>query len=219
MSDIRGLTGQRDGQGKPKQGATPVPVLVDANGRLITISRSMAQSPSGLVLTRATNDGTQVVTRKYGEVVTKWVEVPGITAAAGHSAGDALGIMGQFDHDVEDNPLPKIGKIVEAELIDPDDDTLVATMHIFSESFTATVDDAALAISAADSKKWVTSIPFAVSTDIGSAKVSEVTDINSRYYSPTRKLYWQFSTGGTPNIAAGLSPLVRVYIEPLDGAE
>jgi len=218
MPNMYGATGSRLATGRPGTDSIDISVLVDKKGRVITVPGPFAQSPSGLVRPRADNDGTQIVREAKNLFVTRLVMVPGITAAAAHSAGDALGIMGTFENDVEGWPLPRRGIIVGADLIDPDDDTLSPTMHIFSATFTPTADDAALAISAADALNWVTSMGFDDGTDIGSAKVHEILVWNKSYYAPTQKLYWQFSTAGVPNIAAGASPWVRLYILPYAGA-
>lgn len=62
MSDLRGKTGSRLPSGRSGADSIDVNVLVDKRGRLVTVPAAFAQSPSGLVRPRATNDGTQVVT-------------------------------------------------------------------------------------------------------------------------------------------------------------
>lgn len=157
-------------------------------------------------------------TVKGGLWVSPLIEVPGIAAADALDANDALGSRFIIDTDVNGAPLPERGVIIGAKLIDPDDDTLAATLHIFNSIFAAAASDAAFTISAADSREWVTSILFSPTTDIGSAKVVEVTGWNSPYYSPGRQLHCQLSTTGTPNIAAGAMPQVQVFILPFAGA-
>ena len=215
MPNLYGATGSRTAQGRPGSTSIDVPVLVDKHGRVITVPGAFAQSPSGLVRPRADNDGTQYVNvLSSGLVVTALVQIPGIAAATALDAGDAMGTKEMFSEDRHGKPLPQRGIIIGAKLIDRDDDTLSATMHIFSANFTGTANNLALAISAADAENWVTSMGFDDGVDIGSAKVHEITAWNSPYYSPTQRLYWQFSTAGTPNIAANLMPLVQLYILP-----
>ena len=145
-------------------------------------------------------------------VVTPLTEIPGIAAADALDAGDAMGTVGMNDKDVYGNPLPKRGWIVGAKLVDPDDDTLSATVHVYSGRIPGTTSDSALAHTAVDALFWITSIPFPVTTDVGAAKVAEANNVDSLYYSPTRTIWWQFSTAGTPTIAAGLMPRVQFFI-------
>jgi len=147
-------------------------------------------------------------------VVTLPSVVPGIAPADAFDAGDALGTVGKTDRDVDGNPLPDRGWIVGGKLIDPDDDTLAATVHIYSAPIPGTASDDALAHTAVDALGWITSMAFPVTTDIGTAKVAEVKDHNALFYSPSRTFWWQFSTAGTPNIAAGASPTVQFFIIP-----
>ena len=62
MSDLRGKTGSRLATGRPGADSLDVNVLVDKRGRVITVPGPFAQSPSGLVRPRATNDGKQIIT-------------------------------------------------------------------------------------------------------------------------------------------------------------
>jgi len=147
-------------------------------------------------------------------VITPWVAVPGIVTGA-FEAGDAFGSMGTFTVDIEGNPLPKKGFIVGARLLDKDDDTLSATMHVFWDTFTPTASKDALALLAADSEKAVTVMGFDDGSDEGAYKIHEITVWNSFYYSPSQKLYFQFSTAGVPNIAAAGMVLVQIAILPM----
>ncbi len=146
-------------------------------------------------------------------VVTDKIVIPGIVAGA-FTAADAFGSMGITDKDVRGEPLPEVGFIVGAKLVDRDDDTLSLTVHIFNSRFTPTASKDALAITAADSLRWITSMGFDDGTDIGSAKVHEIQVWNSPFYLPERRLYWQCSTAGTPNIADALHPLIQFFILP-----
>ena len=137
------------------------------------------------------------------------VEIPGIADADAFDANDAVGTVFWF-------PAPRIGRLINFKLIDPDDDTLALTAHIFNRLFTGAASDAAFTISAADSRAWVTSATFSAVVDIGGAKVSEVVG-DSFFRAPEERLYFQCSTSGTPNIAAGRKPILQVGI--LVGAE
>lgn len=64
MPNLYGATGSRTKQGRPGADSIDIPVLVDSKGRVLTVPGPSAQSPSGLVRPRATNNGTQVITRE-----------------------------------------------------------------------------------------------------------------------------------------------------------
>ena len=149
-----------------------------------------------------------------GLVVTPFVPVPGIATASAYTAADAFGSMGVFKTDIAGHPLPVRGIIVAPKLLDPDDDTLSLTVHIFNEAFTDTADHDALALVAADATKWVTSMNFDDGTDMGAFKGHEIQAWNSPYYSKNRELLFQCSTAGTPNIAAGAIPSIQLCILP-----
>ncbi|GEM_PF-5522004 len=135
-------------------------------------------------------------------------DIPGIAAADALDANDTIGVMFQL-------PVPEAGEIVEARLIDRDDDTLALTAHLFTSEVTVPASDAAFTISAAHSLRWVTSITFDTPiVDIGSAKVSEKVG-ESYYVSPNKALWCICSTTGTPNIAAGAMPVLQLLVKPL----
>ncbi len=144
--------------------------------------------------------------------VTPPTMIPGIAAADALDAGDAMGTVGSNDRDIDGRRLPARGWIIGAKLIDPDDDTLAATAHVYSSQINGTASDAALAHTAVDALSWITSVVFFATTDVGAAKVAEVVNLDSSYYSPGRTIWWQFSTAGTPTIAAGAMPRVQFYI-------
>lgn len=149
----------------------------------------------------------KALVRKTNSIVYLESVIPGIAAGDALDANDAIGDMFSFD-------LPCVsGWITGFKLIDPDDDTLALTAHVFKERFTAAASDAAFTISAADSRFWVTSATFSSVVDLGAAKVSEVVG-ETFFYSPTKKLWVQCSTTGTPNIAAGAMPILQIGIKP-----
>ena len=136
------------------------------------------------------------------------VIIPGIAAADAFDANDAVGTVFEI-------PVPMRGIIESAKLIDPDDDTLALTAHLFSELFVGAASDAAFTISAADAPNWITSITFDTPiVDIGSAKVAEKTG-STYYYAPNGVIYCQCSTTGTPNIAGGAMPRLRLSIRAI----
>ena len=154
--------------------------------------------------------------------VSPWILVPYGATSGALDANDAFGNMITFDQSVLGDSLPARGRIVTIKMVDQDDDTLAASIHIFSRTFTAAASDAAFTISVADAANWVASELFDSGTDIGSAKVFTIKNVNVDYWAPlnvagVRALYAQLSTTGTPNIAsAATMPLVRLYILPLD---
>lgn len=153
----------------------------------------------------------QVIGSQPQLVASNQVLVPYGATAAAIDANDALGDMVTFFG------IPRYGRIVSIKMVDQDDDTLAATIHIFTEPFTAAASDAAFTISVADSRYWVASEAFDAGTDIGAAKVHVVKNVNADYYAPEGKLYAQLSSTGTPNIAsAATMPLLQLFILPLE---
>jgi hypothetical protein len=141
--------------------------------------------------------------------VTQLVRVPYGATSGALDAADAMGDPFFFS-------VPRKGRILGIRMIDQDDDTVAATIHIFNRPFTAAASDAAFTISAADSIGWVTSEVFDSGTDIGSAKGFNITDVNKDYETQNGILYCQLSTSGTPNFAsANTMPLVQLLIFPL----
>lgn len=149
--------------------------------------------------------------------VSKQLQIPYGATSGALDANDALGNKITFDISVDGDPLPRVGRILSIRRIDLDDDTLVDTIHLFNDDFTAAASDAAFTIGVADGHKHITSQTFPTGTDLGSVKSASVTDINEDYYSPTRQIVAQESTTGTPNIASALvMPLVQIFILPLE---
>jgi hypothetical protein len=131
-----------------------------------------------------------------------------ILAASAYSSADAVGSVFSV-------PVPKNGVIRNAKLIDPDDDTLALTVHLFTSPITGVADNAAGTFTAAEARGWVSSIVFTTTPlDIGGAKVMETTTMSSHYATPTGMLYGQCTTSGTPTIAIGAMPLIKLGIEP-----
>ena len=142
--------------------------------------------------------------------MTDWVQAPFGATSGALDANDAMGDPFGWN-------VPKYGKIVAVSLIDLDDDTLAATVHIFSAPFTAAASDAAFTISLlGDVRNWVTSQVMGTPTDIGAGKVVSNSGLGVYYYAPFGRLYAQLSTTGTPTIAgAATMPIVQLAILPM----
>ena len=135
-------------------------------------------------------------------------EIPGIAAANAFDANDAVGEVFSVD-------VPVAGWITGFKLIDPDDDTLALTAHVYSRQFVGAASDAAYTVAAAYAPYWVTNVTFLTADveDEGGFKVCEV--VNETFYrAPVGKLWIQCSTSGTPNIAAGVMPILQIGIRP-----
>lgn len=136
--------------------------------------------------------------------------VPGIGTAAAYAANDAFGTMGVF------TGLPKVGTIQSIFFEDLDDEGIGKTLFLFSAQFTATADNAALALAddALIGATWsgYISIPAANFLDAGAFRIGQVNGLNLDYRAPRGKLYWQFRTEGADNIAAGALPKVGLMI-------
>src|SRR3990167_7048582 len=81
--------------------------------------------------------------------VTPMVRVNYGATSGALDANDALGDVFVFD-------VPAKGRILSVKMVDQDDDTLAATIHVFSKDFVAAASDAAFTISAADAVNWIT---------------------------------------------------------------
>lgn len=134
------------------------------------------------------------------------VAIPDIAAADAFDANDAVG--GVFPIQV-----PKGTHVIEQfKLIDPDDDTLLLTAHIYAKRFLGVASDALYTVSADYALDWVTAVTFdGPIIDEGSFKATDKTGINY-YTSLDGFLYCQCSTTGTPNIAAGKRPVLQLGI-------
>lgn len=145
-----------------------------------------------------------------GAQVTVSIEIPGIAAGDALDANDAIGIKFFL-------PAPKVGAIMSATLIDPDDDTLALTAHLFERNFVAAASDAAFTIAPGDMTHWITSITFDTPiVDLIQGKVSRKasSEPEGDYYEAPEGGFWiQCSTTGVPNIAAGAMPILKLRIK------
>ena len=148
--------------------------------------------------------------------VSQQVRAPYGATSAAFDANDAVGDVMRFDKDGNGDPLPKRGRILSAICIDQADQASLLTAHVFAGGFTGAASDAAYTASVADMAKWVANIVFTVMNDEGSARGGQVPEIDTEYYSPEGFLDVQFSTTGTPTMAADTMPLLRLFILPLD---
>jgi len=136
--------------------------------------------------------------------------VAGIGVAAIYAANDAVGTPFSVD-------VPKAGWITGFKLIDPDDDTLALTAHVFTEQFVGAADNAAYTVAAAYARNWVTSVTFSTTVDEGGFKTAE--DVGESFYKASGgKLWIQCSTTGTPNIAVGAIPILQIGIRVAAGS-
>lgn len=150
--------------------------------------------------------------------VSPFSRVPYGATSGAVDAGDALGDPIKFYSDITGTvALPTRGRILTIKMLDLDDDTLAATIHIFNQWFTAAASDAAFTIADEDAVNWVASELFDAGTDIGASKVHVIKDVNVDYYAPAGALFAQLSTSGTPNIAsAAVMPQIQIVILPWD---
>ena len=133
-------------------------------------------------------------------------------------ANDALGDMVTFDAEIETGKeVPKHGRILSIRMIDQDDDTLAATIHIYTRAFpTAIASDAAWEPLLGNAPYQVAAELFDAGTDEINYKIHVIKNVNVEYYAPEGKLYAQLSSTGTPNIAsAAVMPLLQISILPL----
>ena len=139
---------------------------------------------------------------------TDWIEIPGIAAADALDANDTIGTVFNV-------AVPPKGRILSAKLIDPDDDTLALTAHLYTDTIVAAASDAAYTIANTYAQRWAGNVTFPAGTDEGAFKAMDALDVNIEYNAPDGKLRIICSTTGTPNIAAGAMPKIRFFILPL----
>lgn len=146
-----------------------------------------------------------------------WVQVPYGATSGALDANDALGNKITFEYGVDGTRIPRHGRILSVEMIDPDDDTLAATIHIYSHDFVAAASDAAYTVGLGDAENIVAAEAFDAGTDEGSFKFHAIKDVNAEFGAPERRLYAQLSTTGTPNIAsAAVMPKVKIFVLPME---
>ena len=162
------------------------------------------------VLSKILNAVVDLPTRSGDRLYLAKADVEGVVVAAAYDANDAVGIPFSVD-------VPKEGWITGFKLIDPDDDTLALTAHVFTERFVGAADNAAYTVAAAYARVWVTSVTFSTTTDEGGFKTAEVVG-ETFYKAPGGKLWIQCSTTGTPTIAAGAIPILQIGIRIPAGA-
>ncbi len=138
---------------------------------------------------------------------TGWYEIPGIAAADALDANDAIGTMFKIK-------VPGAGRIMSMKLVDPDDDTLALTMHIYTSAVVGAASDAAYTVNKAFATAWLSNVTFGAGTDEGGFKASEVLDADIDYVTYDGYLYVVCSTTGTPTVAAASFPQTRWYVLP-----
>ena len=142
---------------------------------------------------------------------TDWVQ-PGFGATSGaHDANDALGDVFSFSN------VPRRGRILSIKMLDPDDDTLAAIIHLYTGALVGAASDAAYAVTDDYALGWVATERFDAGEDEGAFKAHKITDVNTEYVAEDGKLYAQLSTTGTPTIASqAVMPRVKLFILPLE---
>src|SRR3990167_453878 len=135
MSEPRGWTGGRDSTGQKRADSKPVNILVDGQGRQITVPGPFAQAESGLVRPRAAHDGTQIVGSRRG-VWTPWAIIPGTTAVA-YADEDAFGTK----FTISDVPIN--GTVHSFICVDEDDENIDFELWCYSKDITSGTDNGA----------------------------------------------------------------------------
>ena len=145
--------------------------------------------------------------------------IPGIGTGVAYAAGDAVGTKFEIT-------VPVKGVILALIFNDKDDEGIQMILVLFDADFTAAVDNAAWDVSDADMDKCVGYINLIGATgtagtanvnylDFGPSRIGQVVPpfLQLPYTAPLGKLYGQWLTASTPNIAAGSIPTFRMVIE------
>jgi hypothetical protein len=139
---------------------------------------------------------------------THLITIPGIVTGAAYTSGDAFGTK------IVINNIPTQGTIVDFIFIDKDDEGINKELVLFDHDFTETADNSAFAVSDGDMENLVGVIFLNQFYNYGSNQVGRA--IPALFYqadprSPNR-LYGQFVTRGTDNIAAAALPQFFVVV-------
>lgn len=127
--------------------------------------------------------------------------VPTITAGA-YSAGDAVGGKMTFPSATASRKTAVLSTVV---IVDEADQGAALDLVCFNQSFTATSDNVALAISDADAQNLIAWVSIGASdyVDVGGAKVAVIANIGQLVTtSGGRDIHCQMKTTGTPTYAA-----------------
>ena len=130
--------------------------------------------------------------------------IPGIATASAYTVADAFGIRFELQ-------VPERGVISTALFIDLDNEGLNKDVLVSAHDFTQTADHDAFAISDADLAEAVGYIEFDNWKAYNANQISIATPA-LYYVAPAGKLFFQFTTRGVDNIAAGSLPIFVVVV-------
>ncbi len=156
----------------------------------------------------------QVVSVRPPEVfITEWAVMPSHTTDA-LDANDAIGSPFTM-------LVPTSGLIHSATLLDRDDEGSELDVALFSGQFTGAAGDVAFSLSDEDAMLKIMELSFSSFNDNVNNQSSVLVNIGKAYRVPPLKrgskmglMYAQGITRGTPTIAAGSEPMVRLEILP-----
>lgn len=130
------------------------------------------------------------------------ITVTPVVTAGAYSAADAVGGKMEFADATSSFNTAVLSTVV---VVDDADQGVALDIVCFNQSFTATADNAALAISDADAGNVVAWVSVATSdyVDLGASKVAVIGNINQLITTHgSTNLYCQMMTSGTPTYAA-----------------
>ena len=147
-------------------------------------------------------------------------QTPVITAGI-YSTGDALG--GKLTFEYSARRPGGTGTIMSLTIVDEADQGVALDLILFNKDFSATADNAAIAISDADAINIIGIINVASGdyTDTGANKTAELTNVKLKFKckedwaddNTGKKLYGQLVTRGTPTYAATNDITVKLKID------
>lgn len=173
---------------------------------------------------QAAREARELAATQDVRIVEQPAPAPGLFASApvvvGYGATSGALDANDAYGDLMEVVVPIRGRLTNIKLFDADDVIAAGTLSIWV--FSAKADsppasDAAIAsgYTDVDGLFMVTAQSFGPITDIGAGRFLEIVDIDSDYYAPTGKLWFQLSTTGTPTPTTGGMPVVRFMILPL----
>ena len=136
------------------------------------------------------------------------VGIPGIAAGDALDAGDAFGTKFSF-------LVPPSGAIVNFKFFDFDDEAIDKELWLFRSEPTGIASDAAFALADTDLRKVIDVIRIEDYRDGQSGQIGFPVSGNLPiwYSCPSGRMWGQFWTIGTDNIAAGSMPAFSMVIE------
>lgn len=155
---------------------------------------------------------TTPLPRVAGERITRLVPIPGIGAATAYADSDAFG--GRIHLPNLFRPAVHSGVIVGAFFLDLDNEGIQVDVALFAAQFTATADNSAFAVSAADMLLLRGVVSISQFYAWSGNRFGQDAGTNLHIVSASQDLWAQCIIRGAANIAATAMPYLGITVEP-----